>query len=152
MSPTTWKWDHYKLWWRENIWDLPWILSRCGEERFNRWGLKRNIISRPYLSKSRISMFNKSGEILAYFKYHFTMESIQLKLKSKIFFSFLAASQHMEILGQESDPDLSRSSDLSHSCGNAQILNHCAGWEWSLHPRTREMLPLRLCHSQELQR
>ena len=41
------------------------------------------------------------------------------------FFSFLAAPQHMEFLGQGSDP--SHSCDLSRNCGNAGSLIYCAG-------------------------
>ena len=40
------------------------------------------------------------------------------------FFLFLATSWHMEPLGQGSDPRHSR--NLSHSCGNARSLTHCA--------------------------
>ena len=40
-------------------------------------------------------------------------------------FSSWAAPQHIEFLGQGSDP--SRSWDLSHSCSNTAPLSHCAG-------------------------
>ena len=40
------------------------------------------------------------------------------------FFSFLASLQCMEFLDQLSGP--SHSCDLSHSCGNARTLTHCA--------------------------
>ena len=41
------------------------------------------------------------------------------------FFFFLAAPPHMEVPGQGSDPI--HSCKLSHSCGNAGFLTHCAG-------------------------
>ena len=41
-----------------------------------------------------------------------------------VFWSFLAAPQHMELPGQGSD--VSHSHNLSHSCGNARSLTHCA--------------------------
>ena len=43
---------------------------------------------------------------------------------SLYFFLFLATPQHRELLGQASDQ--SHSFDLSHSCGNAGSLTHCA--------------------------
>ena len=44
-----------------------------------------------------------------------------------LFYLFLAAPWHMELPGQGSDP--SSSHNLSHSCGNAGSLTHCArGW------------------------
>ena len=41
-----------------------------------------------------------------------------------VLFSFLATLWHMELPGQGSD--LSRSHNLSHGCGNARSLTHCA--------------------------
>ena len=53
------------------------------------------------------------------------------------FFSFLAATQHMEFLGQGSDP--------SHSCSNPGSLTHSArSGESNLHPRGSETVPILL--------
>ena len=45
-------------------------------------------------------------------------------LNLSFFFFFLATLQHMELLGQRSDP--SRSYKLHHGCGNTRSLTHCA--------------------------
>ena len=54
-----------------------------------------------------------------------SQEGLKIWNSSFFFFSlFLAAPQHMDLLGQGSD--LSHSCNLSHSCGNAGSLTHCA--------------------------
>lgn len=52
-------------------------------------------------------------------------KSVERMDKEFFYFSFLTAPRHMELPGQGSH--LSRSLDLSHSCGDARSLTSCAG-------------------------
>ena len=52
------------------------------------------------------------------------MDHNQSQARCVLLFPFLAALQHMALLGQGSDP--SHSCDLSHSCSITESLAHCA--------------------------
>ena len=65
--------------------------------------------------------------------------------KDNFFFSFLSTPQHLEFLGQGSDP--SYSCDLHCIWSNTRSLTHCAGPGSNLSPSTAEMLQIPLCHS-----